>query len=124
MADHLKRNALDFLAEAEHDIRSGKYNLAMFHLEQALQLGLKYVLFQLKGSFAKTHDILQLLDEVIELTGNEKLRRIRIEEAVTLEVLRESYIASRYLPFDVDKLVVERAHNVARAVLHELGLVE
>jgi HEPN domain-containing protein len=42
MAEHLKRNALDFLAEAEIDIKNGKYNLAMFHLEQSLQLALKY----------------------------------------------------------------------------------
>jgi len=67
MAKHLKRNALDFFAEAELDIKNGKFNLARFHLEQALQLALKYVLFQLKGSFEKTHDILRLLDEVIEL---------------------------------------------------------
>jgi HEPN domain-containing protein len=51
MAEHLKRNALDFLAEAEIDIKNGKYNLAMFHLEQSLQLALKYTLFQFKGSF-------------------------------------------------------------------------
>ena len=124
MAEHLKRNALDFFAEAEYDIRNGKYNLAMFHLEQSLQLALKYVLFQLKGSFEKTHDIISLLDEVIELTRNEKLKKIRNDEASTLEVIRESYITSRYFPFYVDRLVVERAFNITKVILNELGLVE
>ncbi len=124
MAEHLKRNALDFLAEAEHDIRNGKCNLAMFHLEQALQLGLKYVLFQLRGSLAKTHDVIHPLDEVIELTNNERLRRMRVEEASTLEVIREAYITSRYLPFEADKFAVEKAYHVVKSILHELRLVE
>ena len=49
VAEHLKRNALDFLEEALSDVEKGKLNLAMFHLEQALRLALKYVMFQLKG---------------------------------------------------------------------------
>ncbi|BCU69611.1 HEPN domain-containing protein [Stygiolobus caldivivus] len=120
MAEHLKRNALDFFAESELDINRGKYNLAMFHLEQALRLAFKYTLFQLKGSFEKTHDIIRLLDEVINLTNNEKLGRIRNEEAITLEVIRDSYITSRYFPYSVGKLVVEKAYNVAKAILDEL----
>jgi HEPN domain-containing protein len=77
MAEHLKRNSLDFLAEAEIDIKNEKYNLAIFHPEQSLQLALKYILFQFKGSFEKTHDVLRLLDEVIELSKNVNLRKIR-----------------------------------------------
>lgn len=119
MAEHLKRNALDFLAEAEWDIKNGKYNLTMFHVEQALQLALKY-----KGSFEKTPDVIRLLDEVVEITGNENLRRLRNEEAVTLEVIRDAYITSRCLPYSIDKIVVERAYNVTRAILNELKLVE
>ncbi|BAB65909.1 HEPN domain-containing protein [Sulfurisphaera tokodaii] len=124
MADHLKRNALDFFAGAEYDIRNGKHNSAMSHVEQSLQLALKYVLFQLKGSFEKTHDIISLLDEVIDLTRNEKLKKIRNEEASTLEVIRESYIKSRYFHFYVDRLVVERAFNTTKVILNELGLVK
>jgi HEPN domain-containing protein len=124
MAEHLKKNALDFLAEAEIDIKNGKYNLAMFHLEQSLRLALKYTLFQFKGSFEKTHDIIRLLDEVIELSNNVNLRKIRNDEASTLVVIRESYITSRYFPYSVDKLVVERAYNVVKVILNELRLVE
>jgi HEPN domain-containing protein len=124
MAKHLKRNALDFFAEAELDIKNGKFNLARFHLEQALQLALKYVLFQLKGSFEKTRDILRLLDEVIELTGNNNLMTIRNNDATPLEVIRESYITSRYFPYTVDKLVAEKAYQLTKVILNELKVVE
>jgi len=124
MAEHLKRNALDFLAEAEMDIKNAKYNLAMFNLEQTLHLALKYILFQFKGSYEKTHDVIRLLDEVIELSKNENFRKIRNEEASTLEVIRESYLTSRYFPYVMDKLVVEKAYNLVKVILNELRLVE
>jgi len=98
------------------DIKNAKYNLAMFHLEQALQLALKYTLFQLKGSYEKTNDVIRLLDEVIELSKNENLRKMRNEEASTLDVIRESYITSRYFPYFMDKLVVEKAYNVVKVI--------
>jgi hypothetical protein len=64
------------------------------------------------------------LDEVIEFAKNENLRKIRNEEAITLKVIRESYITSRYFPYSVDKIVVEKAYNVVKAILNELRLVE
>ena len=124
VAEHLKKNALDFLEEALSDVEKGKLNLAMFHLEQALQLALKYVLFQLKGSFEKTHDVLELMDQVVNLTKNERLKKIREEESTTLVAIRDSYITSRYYPYYVDKATVEKAIRVTREVLRELGLVD
>jgi len=40
----LKQRALDFLHAVEDDLKSGRYELAAFHCEQAVQLALKYVL--------------------------------------------------------------------------------
>ena len=57
----LKNNSIDFFKEGERNLNEGKYNLAMFHLEQALQLGLKYKLYELTGTYDKTHDIIILL---------------------------------------------------------------
>ncbi|WP_291998725.1 HEPN domain-containing protein [Caldivirga sp.] len=122
MAEYLKDNALDFLREAEDDLKNGKYNLAIFHLEQALQLALKYKLFQLTGSFQKTHDIVALLDQVIELTNNENLRNTRINEAVALSLLRQAYIASRYLPYKYDEATVRKVYLLVKVILSELGI--
>jgi HEPN domain-containing protein len=123
MPEHLKRNALDFFNEAKRNLNEGKYNLAMFHLEQALQLSLKYILFNFKGSFEKTHDILRLLDEVISLKKNENLQRIRREETLVLELITQAYIASRYLPFSYERITVEKAYNVVKNILNEVGIL-
>jgi HEPN domain-containing protein len=123
MAEHLKRNALDFFNEAKRNLNEGKYNLAMFHLKQTLQLLLKYILFNFKGSFEKTHNILRLLDEVISLTKNENLQRIRREETPVLELITQAYIASRYLPFSYETITVKKAYNVVKNILNEVGIL-
>ncbi|BFH74826.1 HEPN domain-containing protein [Sulfurisphaera javensis] len=93
MTEHLRRNALDFIEEAENDIKI--LNLAVFHLEQALQLSLKYVLFNLTGSFPKIHDVKELLARVINLTGNKT--DMMNKYSIHLDLLVEAYISSRYL---------------------------
>ncbi|BCU69978.1 HEPN domain-containing protein [Stygiolobus caldivivus] len=120
--EFLKRNALDFLDYAKLLLNDGKYNLAMFSLEQALQLGLKYYLSSLTGSFPKTHDVVELLKKVVELTNNAKLSQVLSSEIPTLDLLKQAYIASRYLPVDYDKGAVERALKLVEAVLGELGI--
>jgi Uncharacterized conserved protein related to C-terminal domain of eukaryotic chaperone, SACSIN len=122
MAEYLRENAVDFFEEAVENLRKGKYNLAMFNLEQALQLSLKYTLYQLTGSFEKTHDI-KLLSQVVDLSKNKELEKIMREEYVVLDVLEQSYIASRYLPYKYDKNTVEKSLNVVRGILHELGII-
>jgi Uncharacterized conserved protein related to C-terminal domain of eukaryotic chaperone, SACSIN len=122
MAEYLRENAVDFFEEAVENLRKGKYNLAMFNLEQALQLSLKYTLYQLTGSFEKTHDI-KLLSQVVDLSKNKELEKIMREEYVVLDVLEQSYIVSRYLPYKYDKNTVEKSLNVVRGILHVLGII-
>jgi HEPN domain-containing protein len=49
----------------EFDAREGRYDIALFHLEQAAQLALKAHLYRTVGDFPKTHS----LREVLELAG-------------------------------------------------------
>ncbi|WP_225905728.1 HEPN domain-containing protein [Stygiolobus caldivivus] len=123
MADHLKVNAVDFLKNAEENLDKGRYNLAMFNLEQALRLSLKYTLYQLTGSYEKTHDIKRLLREVVMLTNNKDLEDILRREHVVIDLLEQAYIASRYLPYNYDKDTVEKAMQVVKGVLSVLGIV-
>ena len=121
--DLLKNNSIDFFKEGERNLNEGKYNLAMFHLEQALQLGLKYKLYELTGTYDKTHDIIILLNKVIELTKDNKLKEIMDTEYVTLELIKQSYISSRYLPFTYDKKSVEKAYQVVKNILNVLEIL-
>ncbi|BAB65804.1 HEPN domain-containing protein [Sulfurisphaera tokodaii] len=120
--EFLKRNAIDFLNYAKLLLRDGKYNLALFSLEQALQLWLKYYISTLTGSFPKACDVVNLLRRIIELTKNEKLKEILDSEISTLDLLKQAYIASRYLPTNYDKEAVEKALNIVEAILNELGI--
>ena len=121
--DFLKNNSIDFFKEGERNLNEGKYNLAMFHLEQALQLGLKYKLYELTGTYDKTHDIIILLNKVIELTKDSKLKEIIDKEYVTLELIKQAYISSRYLPFTYDKKSAERVYQVVKKILNVLGIL-
>ena len=38
----LRRRAVEFLGVVEDDLRAGRFDLAAFHCEQAVQLALKY----------------------------------------------------------------------------------
>jgi HEPN domain-containing protein len=121
--DFLKNNSIDFFKEGERNLNVGKYNLAMFHLEQALQLGLKYKLYELTGTYDKTHDIIILLNKIIELTKNNKLKEIVDNEYITLELIKQAYISSRYLPFTYDKKSAEKAYQVVKNILNVLGIL-
>jgi HEPN domain-containing protein len=121
--DFLKNNSIDFFKEGERNLNEGKYNLAMFHLEQALQLGLKYKLYELTGTYDKTHDIIILLNKVIELTKDNKLKEIIDMEYITLELIKQAYISSRYLPFTYDKKSAEKAYQVVKNILNVLGIL-
>jgi len=121
--EFLKNNSIDFFKEGERNLNEGKYNLAMFHLEQALQLGLKYKLYELTGTYDKTHDIIILLNKVIELTKDDKLKEIMDMEYITLELIKQAYISSRYLPFTYDKKSAEKAYQVVKKILNVLGIL-
>ncbi|BFI74934.1 HEPN domain-containing protein [Sulfurisphaera ohwakuensis] len=123
MAEYLKENAIDFFTNAKDNLSKGKYNLAMFSLEQALQLSLKYTLYQLTGSFEKTHDVKRLMKQVIEITKNKELERIMNEQDVLLDLIEQSYITARYLPYKYEENTVEKALKVVEEILHVLGII-
>lgn len=120
---YLRRNALSFLKEAERDFNEGEFNLAMFHLEQALQLALKYTLYERTGTFKRTHDVMELLEDIVKLTNNDKLRELLEKEASLLDLLRQAYIGARYLPIQYNRKSVQEALNLVRMILHELELL-
>ncbi len=120
---YLRRNALSFLKEAERDFNEGEFNLAMFHLEQALQLALKYTLYERTGTFKRTHDVMELLEDIVKLTNNDKLRELLEKETSLLDLLRQAYIGARYLPIQYNRKSVQEALNLVRMILHELELL-
>jgi HEPN domain-containing protein len=85
-AEKFKRNA-------KFNFENGDYDLAMFHIEQAMQLLIKAKLLDLKGYFERTHSLRKLLSEIKEIEGVEEfLANYR----TVLRNLERAYITSRY----------------------------
>jgi HEPN domain-containing protein len=114
-AELLRKRAEAFLKNALYLINENEADLAMFNFEQYCQLILKYKLLIIKGTYPRTHSLRQLIKELSEI--NPKIA-ILIEDIKNLHYiarLEESYISSRYLPFeytieevkDISKFVIE-----------------
>lgn len=109
-ADFLKERGEAFFEDAKYDISREKWFLAAFHLEQSLQLHLKYCLFRKLGDYPKLHSLERLLRELEKVYPKKKreIEKIRKEKASTIGDLDQAYITSRYLPVEFTKFQVEK----------------
>ena len=70
----LRRRALAFLKDAEVDYERGDYDLVLFHVEQFLQLYLKYLLYKRLGDSPKSHSLVRLVKDVARVYDSNRLR--------------------------------------------------
>jgi len=100
------------------------YDLAVFSLEQSLQLFLKATLLRVGADYPRTHSIRRLLELLTEVTGRSELRELSSRYSVELGALEDAYISSRCIPrihtkdeFERLRAVVEEVRtNVERSV--------
>ncbi|AGT36154.1 hypothetical protein N186_09090 [Thermofilum adornatum] len=69
--NEMVERAKHFYRISDNDASTGRYDIALFHLEQAVQLALKAYLLRTIGDFPRTHSI----KDLVELSGNESFRR-------------------------------------------------
>ena len=96
--EFLKKNADEFLKNAEYLIGRRVFNLAAFNIEQAVQLYLKYLLAKKIGEFPKTHSIKRLIFECSKFCR--ELEKILRENINTIGEIEVAYISSRYYPIE------------------------
>lgn len=120
----LKRRAKAFLESARADYARGDYDLVLFHIEQFLQLYLKYLLYRRIGDYPKTHSLIRLLRDVMRVYGDNVLKEFYEENMEALYLLEEAYIASRYLPREYDREIAERILGFAKKALEVLECLE
>ena len=108
--EFLIKKAKGFLEDAKYDIKTQKWFLAAFHLEQCCQLYLKYFIFKKLGDFPKIHSLNELLEELKKVYPKKKkqIEKIQKEEAGVIGDLNQAYITSRYLPIEFNKFQVEK----------------
>lgn len=84
--------ARHFYRVSEYDVSSSRYDIALFHLEQAVQLAVKAYLLKAVGDFPRTHS----LRDLIEITENQCLKQLADEKWYVVDILEDAYIGSRY----------------------------
>lgn len=105
----LRRRARSFLRDAYGDYERGDYDLVLFHVEQAMQLYAKYLLYRLLGDYPKTHSIVRLLRDLQRVYSSRELEEIVNRHLELLYLLEESYITARYIPREYDSEIARRA---------------
>jgi HEPN domain-containing protein len=112
----LLRRSDGFLETALMQARAGMYDLAVFSLEQSLQLFLKATLLRVGSDYPRTHSIRRLLELLTEVTGRSELRELASRYSVELGALEDAYISSRYIPRIYTKDEFERLRAVVEEV--------
>ncbi len=94
------------------DKKNCRWDLGLFHLEQSLQLLTKSKLLERVGDFPKTHnpkEPMQLLIKVVPTC-----KRLVDSNWSCIDVLEDSYIASRYLGADYGEREFNECENFVR----------
>jgi HEPN domain-containing protein len=120
----LLRRSESFYVTALLQAERGMYDLAVFSLEQSLQLFLKAALLKEGVEFPRTRGVRRLLSILAELTGSDEIKQLLTSHSLELSILEDAYIVSRYFPrsytgeeFERLRAAVERVRSVVGGVL-------
>jgi len=106
-----------FYETAVMQISRGFHDLAVFSLEQSLQLFLKASLLKLGVDFPRTYSVRRLLEIIHEVTGEDKIMEVLRRFSIELGALEDAYMTSRYVARDYNREEVERFKRVVREVI-------
>ena len=120
----LRKRARAFLESAKADFNRGDYDLVLFHVEQFLQLYVKYLLYLSLGDYPKTHSLTRLLKDLKKVRQEDVLKRFYDENLEMINLLEEAYITSRYLPREYDEEIARRALEFAEKALEVMECLE
>jgi len=118
-----KEKADAFLDTAIYNFEKGRYDLAAFNIEQAIQLYIMTKLLELLGEFPRTHSLVTLLRELSRVFKGEEVERFRKENIGMLTKLSDVYITSRYYTREFYeeevKELIEFAYKVRRLLEYD-----
>jgi HEPN domain-containing protein len=94
----LKKRAQEFWEAGKRFFNEGKYNLSAFHLEQAVQLWIKYLIGIKIGDWPKTHYLSELIKELVRAWDERKFLEFYQQKELFFDDLEDAYFVSRYFP--------------------------
>ncbi len=106
-----------FFELAKKSEKDKQYEMAMFCLEQAIQLIVKAKLLDLTGFFEKTHKLSKLLHDLSKVMKKRDIKEVVSQYKRTIAELERAYISSRYLPETFDKESVEKAKELYQKLI-------
>jgi len=121
--EFLKDKAERFLENAYELFQKEQYDLCAFNVEQAVQLFLKYKLWEKLGDFEKTHQISKLLKDLQEIADDpQKIKNLTEKHKEVIADLEVAYIESRYLPVQFFKEQTKKMLDFAEELKEALEL--
>jgi len=96
VAEALKRRGEDFLRSARYNLSVGAYDLAVFDSHQAAELYLKGSLLNLVGTYPRTHDLTEFVEDWMAEACEEVVEEFLAEWGERLDHLTDAYFSSRY----------------------------
>lgn len=118
--NNLLRRSKEFLETAEYQTSKGFYGLAVFSLEQALQLFLKSKILAQGINYPRTHSVRELLEILSEITPENKKSIIKDalqNYLLELGILEDAYITSRYVTRKFTKQETEKLTKTVKEIM-------
>jgi HEPN domain-containing protein len=122
-AEHLLKRSKEFLETAEYQMSRGLYGIAVFSLEQALQLFLKSKMLVAGADYPRTHGVRALLEILSDVESDEKkreIKRVLNEYLLELGMLEDAYITSRYVIREFTKKEAQRLARTVKEVMNNV----
>jgi HEPN domain-containing protein len=119
-SEHLLKRSMEFLETAEYQISKGLYGIAVFSLEQALQLFLKSKMLVAGVDYPRTHGVRTLLEILSELESDEKktsIKQVLSNYLFELGMLEDAYITSRYVMREFTREEAQRLMKTVKEVM-------
>ena len=116
--EFLRNRAKTFWENGDYLMKRGKYDVASFHFEQAVQLELKAIILEYSGQKYRTHSIRKLLLAIGKLFGEEgKVQKFIREHRNDIKALEDAYTDTRYEPIVYEDYDAEAVKKTAEMVL-------
>jgi len=118
----LRDRSLRMLRSAKRCLLDGDYDIAAFMADQAVQLYLKSVIFELTGEVPRVHAVRRLMRVLRELLGKPSLIDDFVRKNRSMLIrLEEACVGSRYMPREYER---EEAEELVEFAEEAIGFVE
>lgn len=121
---NLLRRAKEFLETAEYQASKGFFDLAVFSLEQALQLFLKAKILVHGVNYPRTHSVRELLEILSKIVSEDKkdiIKNMLQSYLLELGILEDAYITSRYVMREFTKKETEKLTKAVKEIMENVA---